>query len=165
MGRNYVGIVLSDNNFKLQNYYSVINEHFLVCIIDKEGYISYVNALFCELSGYTQQELIGEDYKIINSEINLNSLIDKPWHGKVANKNKSGELYWLDLTIVANYDNDKNLEGYTAIATNISELKKLEAELINSNSRFKGLFENSPDPCWIIDENNLFILCNNAAAE
>ncbi len=59
----------------------------------------------------------------------------------------------------------------SAIKTNLelnqelAKRKQVETQLSESERKFKNLFKYSPDPCWIIDENNLFNLCNTAAAK
>jgi diguanylate cyclase (GGDEF)-like protein/PAS domain S-box-containing protein len=74
----------------------------------------------------------------------------------------------LEISQVTNSDGSKSL--FTAIS-DISEQRALKKaitqrtkELLESESKFKTLFTTSPDPTWIIDENNVFILCNEAAA-
>jgi|GEM_PF-1452479 len=58
-----------------------------------------------------------------------------------------------------------------AIRTNLelhqelTKRKQIEIQLSESEGQFKALFDHSPDPCWIIDEHNLFRLCNIAAAK
>lgn len=63
------------------------------------------------------------------------------------------------------YKNESDkIVGFVVNGRNITKQKQAETELRNSEHKFRDLFENSPDPGWIIDKDNLFNLCNAAAA-
>ena len=72
------------------------------------GYI-YANELFCQISGYSVEELMGKNHRILNSGTH-DTLFWKRmyqtiaqgnvWHNEVCNKSKDGELYWVDTTII-----------------------------------------------------------------
>ena len=116
---------------------------------DKQGNITYVNDKFCEVSGYAREELLGKKHSVLNSGNKSQSywkdmhkcvLAGEVWHDEVRNKAKKGHFYWVDTTIVPNYDEANNVAGFTSIRTDITqqiefleylELTKRQAEAAN----------------------------------
>jgi PAS domain S-box-containing protein len=115
-----------------------LDEHAIVSISDAEGNISYANDKLCQISGYSRDELIGENHRILKSEEHppeffagmwTSITAGKVWHGILKNESKSGEYYWVNTTIVPNLDNDGKPFEYISIRTEITENKRLEEEL------------------------------------
>jgi PAS domain S-box-containing protein len=112
----------------------------IVSKADKYGKITYVNDKFSKVSGYTLEEVIGKNHSIVNSGHHpqdfwkgMYKVTIKErgiWNGIVTNKNKSGELYYVDTFIKANFEDDK-LAGFTSIRQDVTELKKKEVEIRN----------------------------------
>ena len=80
---------------------------------DKSGIITYVNEQFCDISGYSAQELIGQNHRILNSGqhppeffIDMWKKVSRGqvWKGEICNRKKDGSLYWVESTIVPMYD-------------------------------------------------------------
>lgn len=122
-------------NNKLSEYLDVVDENVLTSTTDKEGKILSVSQAFCDVSGYSKEELLGNDHRIMKHEdmpkdlfINLWDTISsgKIWIGEIKNKKKNGDYYWIDATISPVFDEKKNIIGYTAIRHDISDKKKIE---------------------------------------
>ncbi|MGF1747849.1 PAS domain S-box protein [Vibrio cionasavignyae] len=109
-----------------------------VMITDLDNKIIYVNPVFCELSGYSRDEVMGLSPKILQSgetptseyqSIKHTLRAGKEWRGEFHNKKKNGELYWERARISP----VKNIEGrplyYVAVKQDISEEKRLEKEV------------------------------------
>ncbi|NRA20905.1 MAG: response regulator [Oceanospirillaceae bacterium] len=120
----------------LNNQKFAMNAHSLVSMADKQGKITYVNEKFCEISGYTKEELLGEKHSLLNSgnqpkeywkSMHKRVLDGEIWHDEVRNKAKDGHYYWVDTTIVPYFDQHNNMNGFTSIRTDISQ-KKADAE-------------------------------------
>ena len=115
-----------------------LNEHSLVSMTDIKGNIISVNKKFTDVSGYSEAELIGQNHRLLNSanqpkdywrDMYLAVSKGKPWHDEVRNTAKDGHHYWVDTTIVPNFDNQHKLIGYTSIRTDISQSKENAAVL------------------------------------
>jgi len=110
----------------------------IVAVTDLHGHITYANSKFCEISGYSQAEILGENHHILNSKYhapeffaNLWDTIasGKVWRGEIRNKTKSGEYYWTDSTIIPLLDDHHKPMQYLAIRFDISDRKKVEDTL------------------------------------
>jgi PAS domain S-box-containing protein len=109
-----------------------------VIITDTDGSIKYVNPRFCEISGFTSQEVVGKNPRILQSGKtplkeyeNLWETIvaGKVWYGELSNKRKTGELYWEATSISSIKDDDDNIKYFLAIKEDITERKQAEAAL------------------------------------
>jgi len=118
-----------------------------VVITNNDGFIEYVNPKFCEVTGYTQQEAVGQKPSILKSGMqtddtykNLWKTIKtgQTWRGELHNKKKNGELFWEMASISPISNSDGETTNYLAIKEDISELKKAE-ELILKNLEEKNV--------------------------
>jgi len=90
---------------------------------DLKGIITYANRKFCEISGYTKEELVGKPHNIIRHPdmpkeafVKIWSTIQggQIWHGLVKNLRKDGQYYWVETEILPSKDADGNVVGYVA---------------------------------------------------
>ncbi|MBI3244793.1 MAG: PAS domain S-box protein [Chloroflexi bacterium] len=114
-----------------------------IVITDKEGNIEYVNSRFTEVTGYTSEEAIGQNPRILKAdhapEADYKQLWDTitaggEWRGEFCNKKKGGELFW-ELASVSPIKNEQGrITHYLAVKENITERKKTEAALAIVNA-------------------------------
>jgi PAS domain S-box-containing protein len=112
-----------------------LNQIAIVSISDIQGNIIFANEMFSKISGYSNEELIGKNHRLLKSDQNDSALFDdlwktiatgKTWRGDICNKNKFGELYWVDTLIVPFIGEDGKPEQYFAIRYEITEKKQQE---------------------------------------
>ena len=115
-------------------------------VADSRGNILYVNKKFCEVSGYSSEELIGENHRIINSGYHPRSFFEemwqtistgKTWHGDVKNRAKDGSFYWVNSTIFPFLDHQGKPCKYVSIRTEITTQKRVEEELRSLSSELE----------------------------
>ena len=115
-----------------------LDEHAIVSIADAQGRITYANDKFCQVSGYNQDQLLGEDHHLLNSgyhppgfwkEMWTSITDNKVWHGEVKNKTRNGDYYWVETTIVPFFDENNRPYQYISIRTEITAIKQKEHQL------------------------------------
>lgn len=115
----------------LDQYKKVIDESSIVSKADKNGIITYVNDKFCKISGYKKEELIGNNHNIIKHPDNTEEFFKNLWKtisnkniytGMIKNKNKNGDDYYVDSTIIPILDKDENIIEYIGIRHDLTPL-------------------------------------------
>jgi diguanylate cyclase (GGDEF)-like protein/PAS domain S-box-containing protein len=110
----------------------------IVAITDQRGIITQVNDIFCELSKYSRDELIGQDHRILNSGYHSKEFFrnmwktiasGKVWKGELRNKTKDGSLYWVHTTIVPFLNKHGKPYQYVSIRSDITDKKEIEIQL------------------------------------
>lgn len=132
---------------KLRDIEFALNVSTIVSITDKDGVIQFANDKFCEISGYSREELIGKKQSLVNSGYHPKSFFrnlwntiqsGKVWRGEIKNKAKDGSHYWVDTTIVPFLDEHGEPYQYISIRHDITTRKKYE-EYIESMAYFDSL--------------------------
>lgn len=114
---------------------------------DLQGNITHVSEAFCEISGYTSDELIGKPHNIVRHPDMDKSIfkdlwntikLGKKWQGEIKNRTKSGGFYWVLTKIEPEYNPKGELIAYSAVRHDITAQKKVEVlknrlETVNIN--------------------------------
>lgn len=109
-----------------------------MAITDARGRIIYANENFAEISGYSVEELIGEDHRLLNSghhpksfwtEMYRQVASGRVWRAEVCNRTKSGDEYWVDTTISAVRDETGAINQFVALRVDITNRKAAERAL------------------------------------
>ncbi|BAL75771.1 hypothetical protein S23_25580 [Bradyrhizobium cosmicum] len=115
-----------------------IDQAVIVAITDVKGGINYVNDNFCAISGYSRDELIGQNHRLLKSGVHPRELFrdmyrrlasGHVWRGELCNRAKSGRLYWVDTVITPQLGPDGKPVAYMAIRVDITARKEAEAQL------------------------------------
>jgi PAS domain S-box-containing protein len=125
-----------------------LDQHAIVSITDRDGNLTFVNDKFCAITGYSRDQLLGHNHRIINSNFhdteffsNMYQLIHSGavWHGEVRNLTKGGDVFWLDTTIVPFMGDDEKPQSFIAIRSDITARKHAEQELKKSMHNLERL--------------------------
>lgn len=134
----------------------VIDRLAMISVTDRKGTIQQVNHLFCNVSGYNAEELIGSDHRLLNSGTHSKQFFTDlwstiirgdVWRGEICNRTKDGNKYWVDASICGYFNSEKEIVNFISIRTDITDKKKNEIQLqeqqmaIVSSSRMSSLGE------------------------
>ena len=143
-------------NLDLGDLEEVLSNHSIAAVTDAEGNIVYVNKTFCDISKYSQDELIGQNHRILKSDEHSDEFFTelwntissgKVWDGEIKNIAKDGSYYWLKSTIVPVFDSEKNIKNYVAIRTDITKEKEIHSKLLEMEDM---LVKKNEDLLWNI---------------
>ncbi len=132
---NDLSVALRENKFQL----ATMDQHDLVSTTDVAGRITGVNGKFCKVSGYSREELLGQNHNILKSgkhpeeyyrELWQTISGGNVWHGRLCNKKKNGEEYWVESTIVPFLNDAGKPYKYVSARTDITTLVQTEQALI-----------------------------------
>jgi PAS domain S-box-containing protein len=160
---------LSENRALLKS----INDQLLSVVTDADGIILDVNDYFCRMSGYSREEIIGNNHSLLRSgEHNsafwqnmwqqINS--GKSWHGEICNIDKQGCRHWFDTVIGPVTDEDGNIERFVALSTDITERNFVQLERNKLGSLLTSVLDAASEMSIIAtDENGIITIFNRGA--
>gem|GEM_PF-587236 len=138
-----------------------------VVITDVYGSIEYVNPKFCELTGYTSVEAIGQNPRILKSGLTPKETYDQmwstigaglTWKGELRNRKKNGEPFWERANIFAIQDSAGKTTHYIGLEEDITEQKRVEEE----RSRFISVIDEAPESIAILNADGSIMYVNHA---
>lgn len=125
----------------LDQYQKAVYSSYIISKADLQGKITFANQRFCDISGYTQEELLGKPHSILRhpgmpaqtfADLWQTIQSKQIWRGVVQNLHKNGTSYYVDATVFPLLDKDENITGYVSIRDDITDIKfqKERAEAI-----------------------------------
>ena len=155
----------------LANQKFAVDQHAIVSMTDVHGIITYANDKFCEISGYKREELIGANHRIVKSAVHPPQVFEamwaaissgQVWHGEICNRAKGGHLYWVSATIVPFCDEAGLPLKYIAIRTDITVRKQMEAQIAESEKRYRTVVESLNEVVFRTNAEGLWTFLNPA---
>ena len=122
----------------LEQYKRSVDQSSIVTKTDLNGIITYVNDRFCEISGYSREELIGRNHNIVRHpdisdavyrEMWETIKAQKSWRGIIKNRSKEGREYYVDSLVMPILDKDGNTTEYMSVRHDISRIIKQEKQI------------------------------------
>lgn len=153
LASNFETIIRTNANYKSENsnllaeYKKAVDLSNIVSKTNPKGVITYVNDKFCDISGYSRDELIGKPHNVIrHPDMPREAFKDlwntikakKSWNGVVTNMKKDGSQYIVDTTVIPILDVDGDVVEYIAIRHDITELEEAKQQLRNINKAMKN---------------------------
>lgn len=152
-----------------------------VVITDSNGIIEYVNPKFGLLTGYSSNEVLGQNPSLLKSGVQSKTFYTemwklissgKEWHGEFCNKKKSGEIYWESASISPIIDQSGAITHFVAVKEDITARKETELELSESEQKYKDIHRlfrtisnNMTDLFWAKDLDKRYVFANKAICD
>jgi len=133
------GSDLSADDNQLNRLRASLDASAIVTATDLSGNIKMVNEKFGEISGYSREELLGKNHRILKSSYHSREFFEEMWrtiqagevwHGIICNRRKKGENYWVNNTIIPFRGVDGSVEEYFSVGFDFTEHKKLEQQMV-----------------------------------
>ncbi len=141
----------------LKQYKEAIEKSNIISKTDREGIITFVNDEFCKISGYSKNELIGQNHNIVRHPdvpaSNFQLLWDtinakKTYKSTVKNLAKDGSTFYVNTTVIPILDKNGNILEFVAIRYDVTnevfykhKLQKKEAELEKLNANLEKMVQ------------------------
>lgn len=145
-----------------------------IVITDLSGNIEYANPQACKTSGYSLEELIGNNPRVLKSGETSSEeyagmwqaiAAGRHWRGVFHNKRRNGELYWESSQISPIFDEKGDVVNYLAVKEDITEQKRIQEELVQSEQRFRQVVSQSLTVIWEVDKDGLFTFVSPVATQ
>jgi two-component system sensor histidine kinase/response regulator len=136
---------------------SAVDIHAIVSEVDRNGVITNCNDSFERISGYTRDELVGQNHRIVNSGYHPHNFWTEmwqtisagtAWRGEICNRAKNGQMYWVDSMIAPFIGDDGFVEKYISIRTDITERVMAQRKLDEISLRMNLAIEGGNDGLW-----------------
>ncbi len=122
----------------LDSYKFAIDHAAIVSKTDPDGRITYVNDRFCQISGFSKEELLGKTHALIHHPDTPDEQFRQMWQtikhgriwlGKVKNRSSRGETYIVNLCIVPIFDHRQDIVEFIAISHDITQLERSKEQI------------------------------------
>jgi PAS domain S-box-containing protein len=125
---------------EISDYKIALDESSIVGITDPQGLFIYVNDNFCNVSGFSKEELIGKDHRMLHTGSHSGEYIQNKWNkigagqvwrGEINNRTKTGSNFWVDMTIIPFLDEQGKPIRFMSISNDITRKKIMEQEILD----------------------------------
>jgi two-component system, sensor histidine kinase and response regulator len=132
-------LLLDEKNSRIRKLTAAVEQSAnSIIITTPQGDIEYVNPHFCATTGYTLEEVIGQNPRILNADTDSpdkfrelweSVLNGRQWSGEFLNRKKNGDLFWEQATVSPVHNDQGEIGSLIAIKVDITERKRAEAEM------------------------------------
>ncbi len=130
--------IIDEKTNQLQESLKILDRYVIRSTTDTNGVIIDASEAFCKISGFSKEELIGQSHSIVRHPDMEDEIfqkmwatisLGKPWNGKIKNRTKNGDYYWVKAFIEPQYDIEGNIVAYTAVRTDITNKILLQDQI------------------------------------
>ncbi len=134
---------LTTSETLLDEYKKAVDLSSIVSKANPKGVITYVNDAFCDISGYTREELIGQSHRIVRHPDMSSTIFEemwrsitnkRPWQGIIKNRKKDGGDYYVKSTIIPILNSSNEITEFISIRSDITDLIKNQRKLIEHST-------------------------------
>ena len=142
---------------ELEQQKYALDQHSIVAITDIKGTITFANQKFADISGFSIEELVGQNHRILNSGHHPASFWQNMYrqivkgnvfHDEICNKDKTGNLYWVDTTIVPFVGENGRISNYIAIRSDITQRKVTDLALTKQTHQLQLIAQSTSVGIW-----------------
>ena len=142
-----------------------------ISITDLKANILYCNNSFSEVTGYTLEEIVGQNESVLSYKSTPKHIYkemwqrlgnNEPWKGMLVNRRKNGERYIAEVLIAPVLDSEGGVSHYLGIHRDSTELHTLEQRVANQKALIESMIDVAPDAIVLLDERQRVILDNHA---
>ena len=166
--RNALNLSLKELEF--QKF--AVDQHSIVSLADHTGKIIYSNDKFSEISQYSRDELLGQEYSLLRSGYHSSEFYremwqcitqGRVWQGEIKNLRKDGSFYWVNETIVPFIGDNGKPQRYAAIGTDITQRKEISEKLESQRAFYEQISESLGEGLYVQNADGNCIYMNSEA--
>ena len=144
-----------------------------IVITDRDGTVLWTNPAFTALTGYTTEEAIGRNPRILKSGVHGPAFYQtlwqtiqsgQVWHNEIMNRRKDGSLYIEEMTITPVRSTGGEITHFVAIKQDVTERKWTENKLQETKDQLEAILQGVADGINVLDATGQLIYANEAAA-
>lgn len=137
-----------------------------IAITNRDGNILWVNPAFTASSGYTLEEVVGKNPRLLKSgqhdsefyrDLWNTILSGRVWRGEIVDRRKDGGFFSGELTITPVGNPAGEITHFVAIGQDVSARKQAEEALRQSEEKYRSIVLNIPDVVWTLDSRGRFV--------